>query len=229
MTARLDFPDRQTQIAALAERIAAALEASVAARGHALLAVSGGSTPAPLYRALAAMPLPWDRVTVTLVDERFVPADHPDSNTRLVRETLLTGKAAAARWLEMRGTADTPDDAAREACARWREVDGPIDVVVLGMGEDGHTASLFPDAPELRTVLTRNDPVAVLHPRAAPYTRLSLTPALLGAARQTLLLIQGQAKARVLNDALRPGPVTELPIRLVLRNEAAASAMYWAP
>lgn len=209
----------------LAQRLAAwiglRLHSAIDLRGHAVLAVSGGKSPLPLFVALRSQPLDWSRVTVTLVDERCVPPGHEDSNTTLVRTHLMQGPAAAATFVPWFDTVPgSLDDPALEAMAdaandRLATQPWPWDVAVLGMGEDGHTASLFAGAPGLSHALHGNGPVAWTRPTHAPHARLTLTlPALLS-TRDLVLPLIGPAKLRVYQQAkLREDP--SLPISLVL-------------
>lgn len=209
----------------LAQRLAAwiglRLHSAIDLRGHAVLAVSGGKSPLPLFVALRSQPLDWSRVTVTLVDERCVPPGHEDSNTTLVRTHLMQGPAAAATFVPWFDTVPgSLDDPALEAMAdaandRLATQPWPWDVAVLGMGEDGHTASLFAGAPGLSHALHSNGPVAWTRPPNAPHARLTLTlPALLS-TRDLVLPLIGPAKLRVYQQAkLREDP--SLPISLVL-------------
>lgn len=211
--------------AELAQRLAAwiglRLHEAIRGRGHAVLAVSGGKSPLPLFQALRTQPLDWSRVSITLVDERCVPHEHADSNTALVRTHLLQGGAAAATfvpWFD--SVPDALDDAALQALAdgasaRLATQPWPWDLAVLGMGEDGHTASLFPGAPGLSQALHGNGPVAWTRPLDAPHARLTLTlPALL-ATRELVLPLIGPAKLRVYQQA-RLNEDSDLPISLVL-------------
>lgn len=211
--------------AELAQRLAAwiglRLGEAIETRGHAVLAVSGGKSPLPLFQALRTQAIEWSRVSITLVDERCVPHDHLDSNTALIRTHLLQGPAAAATFVPWFDTVpEALDDAALQALAdaandRLATQPWPWDVAVLGMGEDGHTASLFPAAPGLPQALRASGPVAWTRPLNAPHARLTLTlPALL-ATRELVLPLTGPAKLRVYQQA-RLAEDADLPISLVL-------------
>lgn len=224
------FDDPGTLAGELAESVAADLRAAVSSDGEATLVVSGGSTPRPFFHALARLPLGWDRVTVTLADERWVAPDDEASNEALVRRELLVAEAAAASFLPLKNAAATPEegrDACEQALAGLRR---PFDVLVLGMGGDGHTASLFPGAAELAAGL---DPEGArlclaVRPRSAPHPRMSLTlPALL-ASRKIVLHLVGEEKLAVYRRALQPGPLEELPIRAVLRRATDRVELWWA-
>ncbi|MDY7093915.1 MAG: 6-phosphogluconolactonase [Acidobacteriota bacterium] len=225
------FPNPQGLAEALAEELAGVLAAAVETRGEASLVVSGGSTPLPLFTALSRRALPWETVSVGLADERWVDPSDPASNERLVRKKLLQGPAAAARFVGMKTPEDTPE-AGRDACEEaLKALNRPFDAVVLGMGGDGHTASLFPTAPELADGL---DPASgktclAVHPGGSLPPRMSLTlPALLD-SRHLYLHITGEEKLQVYHRALGPGTVEELPIRAVLRGAAERIQVWWAP
>lgn len=208
------FADGAELARGLAERVATELEAALRARGRALLAVSGGSTPKRFFAELSKAPIDWSAVEVTLADERWVPADDARSNARLVREQLLVNAAAVARFLPLQLDAHTPDSGA-EALEREFADRLPIDVLVLGMGGDGHTASLFPEGDTLRAAL---DPLCgrmLLPMRApgAPEPRITFTLPALVAARHLHLHIEGADKQAVLREALARG---ELPIAKLL-------------
>jgi len=219
--------------AALAGRLAAFvgdhLRAAVTAKGAASLAVSGGRTPVRFFEALSRLDLPWDRITVTLVDERRVPPDAERSNERLVRAHLLRARAATATFVGLyRGGTDEHVDRDLAECA-IDAVPWPLTVAVIGMGDDGHTASFFPDGDNLAACL---DPggvrrVETMRAPAAVEPRLTLAlPALLTA--QTIALhIEGTGKRAVLDRALQPGPESDLPIRAVLAR--APVDIFWCP
>ena len=210
---------------ALAEAVSGALATAIRERGEAVLAVSGGRSPVAFLQRLAESDLDWSHVTVTLVDERLVPEHHPDSNAALVRQHLLTGAAVAARFLPL---ALHPDDAAASlaaARAAWCQPD----VAVLGMGDDGHTASLFPAAPELAAglALPSAERLLTVTPPAASHTRLSMTLAALLASGRLFLAIQGSAKRRVFEQA-RQTVDDALPISHVLHHTEVPLDVYWA-
>ncbi|MDO7834987.1 6-phosphogluconolactonase [Sphingobium sp. HBC34] len=200
----------------LAARIASILSQAVAARGIATLAVSGGRSPRPVLEALRQVDLDWGKVVVTLVDERWVAPDSADSNERLVRETLLQGAAAQARFVPMK--TDAADAYAGQPAveAAFAALPWPLDIVLLGMGDDGHTASLFPGAAELAEGLSSSARTIAVTPPAAPHQRLSLTASAILDSRQVFLQIGGAGKKAVYDRALAGGPVEELPIRLAL-------------
>ncbi|MDP2019192.1 MAG: 6-phosphogluconolactonase [Hydrogenophaga sp.] len=215
----------------MADSIAQRLHAAINLRGHAVLAVSGGKSPIALFEALRVLALEWSRVTVLLVDERCVPHNHAESNTALVRQHLLQDGAAAATFVPFFDTLPASlDDAALDqlveaANRRLATQPWPMDLAVLGMGEDGHTASLFPRAPGLAQALHSSGPVAWVRPATAPHARLTLTlPALL-ATRELALSISGARKLAVFQQA-RLGADEALPVSLIL-NQHQTPVSVW--
>lgn len=205
----------------LARFVAERLKEALASRGQALLIISGGSTPLPFFRALSGLSLDWGKVTVTLADERWLPVTHEDSNERLVRTHLLAGPTAAARFVPLYNGAATPAEALPDIEARVAALPWPADVVVLGMGSDGHTASLFPHAAELPLALgdaagTRALAVAAPAPPNVPVPRISLNKAALLDAQRLIVHVTGESKQTVLRQALQEGPAVDMPIRLAL-------------
>ncbi|MGB6118943.1 MAG: 6-phosphogluconolactonase, partial [Mesorhizobium sp.] len=205
------------------------LDEAIGARGQALLAVSGGTTPVAMFEALARAEIAWDHVTVTLVDERFVPPSSDRSNAKLVRDRLLQGAAASARFIPLYSPAPSVEEAAGAADAALNRLDLPFDVVVLGMGGDGHTASFFPDGAELDKALdarTQRRVVAV-NAASAGEPRLTLTLPPIASARFIALHIEGAEKADVLAQALAKG--STLPIRRVIDAGETPVEIFWAP
>lgn len=220
------FIDDTLAAADMARRIAAILGEAIELRGVGSIALSGGRSPRPMLKALSHAALDWSKVVVTLVDERWVSPDHADSNERLVRETLLQGPAAAARFLGMKN--DAADACAGQpACeAAYAKLPWPLDIIILGMGEDGHTASLFPGAAELAEGLFTKALTIAVTPPAAPHQRLSLSASAILKSRHIFLQIGGAAKKAVYDRALEGGPVEELPIRLAL-SQHGVSVEVW--
>jgi len=213
---------------ALAAAVASELARAIERRGRASLMVSGGQTPAPFFSALARRPIEWPKVIVGLVDERWVAPDHVDSNERLVRHTLLTGRGSAATFVPMKNAAANAA-AGQPACERAiAAIPRPFDVVVLGMGNDGHTASLFPHTPQLAMGLDPANPALTMAsvPATAAHERMSLTLRGLLESRRIVLLISGSAKWRVYRRARESGPASELPVRAVLEQAATAVDVY---
>lgn len=207
-----------------------ALERQLQARGEARLLLSGGSTPAPVYRALARAPLDWSRIGIGLVDERWLPEGDPASNAHLVRETLLEEGADRARFEPMLMPPHPIEDSVL-AANRAARADA---VVVLGMGEDGHVASLFPHTPGLPAALDApGDYVAIdasAAPVAAPWPRrISLTPAGLARAATRLLLLRGERKRALLMRALEGGDPLELPVQLAFGLPGDPLRIHWCP
>jgi 6-phosphogluconolactonase len=205
------FKDLETQAREAAELVSQWLRKALLRREKASLAVSGGKTPAVFFEFLSEADLPWERVIVTLVDERWVPVDHPESNEALVRKHLLRAKAAQASFLGLKNQAPTPQEGLPEAERKLSSLPQPIDVVVLGLGEDGHTASLFPGASDLDHALRSSKLLASIVPPRAPYQRLTLTLAALLEARHLLLLATGERKLEALKAAFAEGPEEEMP------------------
>jgi 6-phosphogluconolactonase len=222
------FAEREALFDACAAAIAEALNAAIAARGHAGLIVTGGSTPAPVYERLAKSAVDWRMVSLTLSDDRWVSPADDDSNERLVRERLLVGLADQASFVPLRSKA--PDlDAGVEAAERTVGGLFPVDVTLLGMGEDGHIASLFPGDLHLAEA---DDPQLVIGvPQAglAPFVpRISLSLNALRQSRQTILLVTGAAK-RALLERIQAEADYAPPVAALMRGSRVAPEVYWAP
>lgn len=232
MSARLhEFNNGADLAEGLADTVAAALADAIAARGKATIAVSGGSTPKAFFKALSNRDIDWSKVTVTLVDERFVPADNPRSNHQLVADNLLQHKAKAAGFLPLYREAGSPEEAAKIVSADAVSLGVPFDVAILGMGTDGHTASFFPGGNNLAEAISAETPrgVVTMEAEGAGETRLTFTFTSLQDARLLALHIEGQGKKDVLAAAEADGPETDMPIRAILRRAATPVDIYWAP
>ncbi len=227
----LEFDTGALLAKALAGKIAGNLRMAVAERGHATLAVSGGRTPVALFEALSQLVLPWGKVAVILCDERWVPEDDARSNTALVRRHLLQGPAAQAQFVALTTHAATPEAGLGAVRARVALLALPLDVVVLGMGGDGHTASWFPHGDHLRQALDLADAerVVAMHAPGAPEARITLTASVLATASHIYLHIEGNSKRGVLCGAMEGGPDAEMPIRAVLRRAQRNLKVYWSP
>ena len=229
--ALISFASREAMAARLADAVEAALALGLCRDGAGRLAVSGGSTPKPLYEALARRELDWAKIAVTLVDERWVGADHPRSNEAFVRSAFAEAKGAKIAGLY--NGAETPADAADDVAARLEPGSRPFDVVVLGMGNDGHTASWFPHAEGLETALDGDQTVCAIEARRSNVTgeetaRMTLTLAALRDAGLIVLLLTGDEKRKTYEAALEDGPVEAMPVRAILRARPDLWAC-WAP
>jgi 6-phosphogluconolactonase len=225
------YADLETLSRELAERLARSLGSAIVARGLASLVVSGGKTPVRLFEMLRAQPLDWSRVCIALADERWVDVKDSGSNEHLVRDVLMKDKAAGARFLGLKNGAPTPDLGAVSAWETFARVPRPFDAVVLGMGDDGHTASLFPGSPNLPSAL---NPAAVagcvgMWSPVTPHPRLSLNLTALLDSRRIVVLINGASKWATYTAACAAGAVHEMPVRAVLRQTRTPVDVMWSP
>lgn len=217
----------------LADDIAQRLRNAIQSRGNAVLSVSGGKSPVAMFEALRVHPIDWSKVTITLVDERCVSNTHPDSNAQLVKTHLLQDAAQAAGFVPMVtediDMADAPQQAAWASAQL--QTNSPADVLVLGLGTDGHTASLFPDAPNLMQALDLHNKqtcvgITLAHPPAnAPYARVTQTLANLLTARHIILPINGDDKRATLQQAWTHVQ-NDLPVSHVLHQAMTPVALW---
>jgi len=223
--------DGASQAVTLATALGAVLAEALVHRPYASLVVSGGHTPRDMYVQLARQPLDWSRVLITLADERWVATDDQDSNERMVRAALLQQAAAPARFIGLKSDAGEPDEGARIAWAALAPLPRPFDALVLGMGDDGHVASLFPGSPELPAALdARSAPACVaVQPPAAAHARLSLNLAALLQSRRIFVQIIGAQKWQTYLAARGDGPAEALPVRAILRQDQVPVDVYWCP
>jgi len=223
MSVLLDYPDFETLMTGLAKIVAKQLKQCLADKGRAVLAVPGGTTPAPFLERLSLMEMDWKNVTVLLTDERLQPADPFRSNYRMVDHYLSQNASSKARLLPM-GAPDQAPIAALVSATDLYMPYLPIDVLVLGMGADMHTASLFPDALELQAALAPDaPPLMVITSDSQPEQRLTLTAPVLAAAKNIHLLITGPEKLAAYIEAEEgDGTALEAPIRCVLHGANTA-------
>jgi 6-phosphogluconolactonase len=216
----LDYPDHETLMMGLAKIVAKQLFNTLSQLGHATLAVPGGTTPAPFLERLSLMELDWKNITVLLTDERLQPNDPFRSNFTMVEHYISQNESSTAQILPMAGIDQAPNDALKSATTAY-EKHFPIDVLVLGMGADMHTASLFPDAPTIRAALAPDAPsLMVIKSPTQAEARLTLTAPVLSAAENIHLLITGPEKLAAFIDADEgEGDWISAPIRCVLKSE----------
>ncbi len=227
---RRSFADKTALARELAETVAARIEAAIARDGVAAIAVSGGSTPAKFFSVLGkTKTLDWEKVIVTLVDERWVDELNDRSNAKLVNEKLLQGPAAVARFVPLYSGGSEPDTAGVERTNDLlAELPDRFAAVVLGMGNDGHTASFFPGGDTLDQVLSSEGPAMALRAPGAGEPRITLTLPRLLRADGIYLHVEGEEKAATLEQALGEGPVGDMPVRAVLRSGQPVT-VFWCP
>jgi len=231
MTKSQHFVDREGLASALADAVAKDLVTGIKARDSASIAVSGGSTPAAFFAQLAAhTDVDWPRVVITLVDERWVDENSDRSNGRLVKQNLLQGPASKASFVPLYAGGDAPTG---EGIARTNQlqekVPHPFDAVILGMGNDGHTASFFPGGDTLAAALTDPGPALAIQAPGAGEPRVTLTLPYLLATTSLYLHIEGAQKAKTLALAQADGPLEDMPVRAVLRQTTTPVEIYWCP
>lgn len=218
-----EYPDRELLALSLADRIASQLAQHLRSSDRASLCVPGGTTPTPVFETLSGTDLDWDRVTVFLGDERWVDGDHRRSNGRLLRRHLLKDRAAGAEYIDLYTGDPQPDDATA-ALAEALAPHLPITVALLGMGNDMHTASLFPGAEGLAAALAHDaPPLMAIRAEEAGEPRITLTRPVLAGAIHIHLLITGPEKREALERAQKLDP-QEAPIRAFLD----AATVHWA-
>ena len=215
----------------LGDAVAANLSETLGVQARASLVVSGGSTPLPFFKHLSNADIDWSSIDVTLADERWVPDTHEDSNARFVKDHFLTGNAAAARFFSLYLDGHSPADAVPKITASLDAMARPYSVVVLGMGGDGHTASLFPDTDGLDEALDLDNraELAVFEPASVPQQRISLTRAALLRSRYRYLHITGDNKHRVLESAIEENDAKPLPIASFFEKHLPPVSVYWSP
>ncbi|WP_372013214.1 6-phosphogluconolactonase [Pseudoxanthomonas sp. 10H] len=228
----IEHRDPESWVHGIAQDMERMLAVELAIRGRARMLLSGGTTPAPAYAQLAVAPLDWSKITVGLVDERWLSPQDSASNARLVRESLLE-RAEVGRFEPLVREGLTLAESVHAANVEARHADEAC-VAVLGMGNDGHTASLFPGSVDLERVLASDQPYAALDATGCPVSgdwplRITLTPAGLARTRHRLLLLRGDTKREVFLRALDGDDIRELPIRAALGIGLEPVRVHWAP
>ncbi len=219
----IEYPDREIMMLDLADTLTGELAAALRANDRATLCVPGGTTPGPIFDVLSEQSLDWDRVSVVLNDERWVNEDSPRSNTALLRQRLLTSKASAAKLIPLFKVELSAEDA-MEDLSRGLSEHLPISVLLLGMGTDMHTASLFPGADNLDAALAPDAPLLMpMRAQGAGEPRITLTVPVLNGAMSKHVVITGTEKRDALERA-RNLPPEQAPIRAVL----SGATVHWA-
>ena len=225
------FDSRSRAARSTAGDIATILSSSVEKKGNALLLLSGGTTPAELYRELGSRHIPWEKVFVLPTDARWLSQDDDGSNDGMIRRTLLHGPAAAANFLPLYGGERTAQDALSRLHATISALPTP-DVSLLGLGEDGHVASLFPSSGNFMQAMTAEGGefvVPIIAPNAAVTPeRLTLSLPFLLTALDTFIFFHGTVKLSVYEKALESGAVEDLPFRAVVQQDKSPVSVYWA-
>ncbi len=215
-----EYPDRDLMFVDLASKLAGEIEAALLHDDVISLAVPGGTTPGPIFDELCAADLDWSRVRILLTDERRVPADHARSNERLLRERLLVSRAASAEFVRM---VPEGDDMASVEAKLLPLL--PLNVLLLGMGADMHTASLFPGSPDLVAALDRHAPMLMMVEASEGLEpRITLTAPVLSGALSAHVVVTGDEKHAALQKARHLKPV-DAPISVVLGH----AEIHWAP
>jgi 6-phosphogluconolactonase len=226
-----EFPVRNELDNELAKTVSNILAKAIKDTGKASIAVSGGSTPKGFFSVLSQSDIDWSKVTITLADERWVPIDSDASNTRLVHENLLQNKAKEAKFFHLKQGDELTDETLADLNVAASKTLLPLDVLILGMGEDGHTASLFPCSDEINVGLDESNDAVLLKvkPKTAPHQRISFTFASLITSKNIFLHSCGEAKKTVLTKALQGDDPFEMPIRAFLQHPNLNTQIFWAP
>lgn len=231
------FQSAESLLLALSTEIELLLRQAICDRGQASFLVSGGSSPEPLYHALSIKPLEWEKVTVALVDERWVAPSNSASNEAFIQRSLLQNKAVAASFVGMKNSAESIELGLSDCEDGYQQMASPWDVLILGMGTDGHTASLFPYALGLEAAMDDSQTALCAAITASQSTvtgthtkRISLSLNGIVNARQIILFISGDSKLSIYQQALKStANIMQLPVAAVLQQKQTPVAVYWAP
>lgn len=222
----LNFDSAQQTTEFLAQDIVKKLNAAIEFKNSAVLLVSGGRSPIALFEQLSQVDLEWDKVTVSLVDDRWVESTHPDSNEKLVKQHLLVNKAANANFIGLVTSADNAFDGVSQSIAAIDKI-CTIDVMILGMGEDGHTASIFPCCEQVAQAMSadNNERLIATKPTTAPFERISFTLNEILAAKQVYLPLTGDKKLAVFEQAQQIEDLAKMPIGAVIKQHPALDVL----
>ena len=223
------FDSRDELVTQLKENVMEALNKGIKVRGNASMLLSGGTTPGPLYQAMSNCDLEWQNAWFAPTDERWVAPDHNDSNEKLIRETLIQNKASAANYIGLKSAPNNPRDGQKETEQKIKQLPSRFDVVLLGMGEDGHTASLFPNLEETEYALNES---CVQH--CAPISRgngevdrMTMTLNCLLNSKNVILYFYGNKKLEVFEQAKKAKSLT-LPVSYLLHQKRTSVSLFWA-
>lgn len=224
------FDSSDELVKSLSLKIINELSTAIKEKGKASFLVSGGNTPKKLFEKLSTMDIEWDKVSVSLVDERWIETSNTNSNENLVKTYLLKDKASKAKFVSMYIPFQKANDCEHECSKIYEEKLYPFDVLVLGMGNDAHTASLFPNNEKLLNGLdlSNKNLCISLVPNDAKYERMSLTLSGIISARNIFLHIEGEEKLKVYNEALLSNNKYEMPISCVLNNPSKCIEVYYS-
>ena len=214
----------------LVVEIAKTLAHDIEHKGQATLLVSGGSTPVNLFKLLSNIDLDWSKVTISLVDERYVPDGHKDQNGELIKANLLQNKAQSAKFIPLVMNSLDANENLKLVRAAFSDQNVPLSVVILGMGTDGHTASLFPDAPELEQGmdLDQKESLIITNPQTAPHQRITFTKRALLNTNRLFLHCYGAEKALILEEANQKRDYHIYPIAAFMNQDFKDLEVYWA-
>lgn len=227
------FPNAKEMFSALADEIVVRLKSAVASQGRASLVVSGGTTPEALFADLSERDAPWDKVWITISDERWIAPSEDGSNEKMVRAKLLRGKAAAAHFVSLKTDDARPQGGQATVESRIAAMPKPFDILLVGVGNDGHIASLYPDSPELKAILDIKSPALVhaVHAESAAATgdRMTLTLRAILDSKWIVILIKGDEKMKTYTLAKSGGDVSKMPVRALLGQSAVPVETFWSP
>jgi len=195
-------------------------------KGYATLVVSGGNTPKPLFKKLSNLKLEWEKVIVTLTDERWTDTKSKDSNENTVRENLLQNEAKNAKFIGLKTDHESAFEAQKAVSQKISTIPKPFDLIILGMGEDAHTASLFPDANELKNALYDDISVKAINPPEAPFERMTLSLKTLLNTKSIVLLMEGEQKYNIYNEVIQKELDEKRPIGFILKQQKTPVEVY---